>query len=369
MTASLLKTACHDWHTSHNGRMVDFAGWEMPVQYTTIVEEHQAVRRAAGLFDIGHMGRIQFTGPDAVRLLDHLVTNDVTRLEPGQICYALVTNADGGVLDDVLVYRLPDMHLLVVNASNRGKILAWIAEHRGPFDVQVEDLTFSHFMLALQGPRAEQILQPHLDLDLAQLSYYYGAHTRVSGELGIVSRTGYTGEDGFEVILPAARSPQFWNLLIESGRAAGLLPAGLACRDTLRLEAAMPLYGHELTEATNPFEAGLGFAVKLDDGDFIGREALIAAKAHPRYPRRIGLELSGRRIAREGAEVYAGGERVGRVTSGTFSPTLEKSIAMAYVAPECAIIGTSLEVDIRGKRETATVMKLPFYKRRRADRR
>lgn len=363
MNEPLLHTACHDWHASHGARMVDFAGWEMPVQYTTIVEEHHAVRRAAGLFDIAHMGRIRFTGPDAERFLNHLVTNDVSRLEPGQICYALMTNEAGGVLDDVLVYRLPGFHLLVVNASNRAKILAWIEGRHAAFDVQVEDLTVPQFMLALQGPKAEQILQPLVNLDLASLRYYYGASAQVMEEQGIVSRTGYTGEDGFEVILPAAKGVLFWKILIEAGHAAGLRPAGLACRDTLRLEAAMPLYGHELNETIDPFTAGLGFAVKLDAHDFIGHAALTAAKANAQRQRRVGLELTGKRIAREGAELYVGEQKVGRVTSGTFSPTLDKSIAMAYIDPGSATPGTSVEVDIRGKRESARVVKLPFYKR------
>src|SRR5262245_27650647 len=361
--SQLLHTACHDWHVAHGGRMVDFAGWEMPVQYSSIVAEHHAVRRAAGLFDIAHMGRLKFSGPEAARFLDHLVTNDVTSLSIGQIKYALVTNEQGGILDDVLVYRLADSHLLVVNASNRLKILEWIARHRRNFNVTVEDQTVTQFMLALQGPRAQALLQPLVDVDLAGIKYYFGAPARVQGESAFVSRTGYTGEDGFEVILPAARATALWEALIAAGSAVGLLPAGLGCRDTLRLEAGMPLYGHELNETIDPFTAGLAFGVRLDAGDFIGRAALVAAKASPNRLRRVGLELAGKRIAREAALVFAGDRQLGRVTSGTFSPTLEKSIAMAYVPADQAAAGTALSVDIRGQREPADVVKLPFYKR------
>jgi aminomethyltransferase len=309
------------------------------------------------------MGRLKFTGPDAARFLDYLVTNDVPSLAVGQIKYALVTNEQGGILDDVLVYRLADSHLLVVNASNRLKILAWIEQHRAPFNVSVEDQTVPQFMLALQGPLAQALLQPLVDVDLAAIKYYFGVPARVLGQPGFVSRTGYTGEDGFEAIVSSAHALSLWEPLIAAGTAKGLLPAGLGCRDTLRLEAGMPLYGHELNETIDPFTAGLAFGVRLDAGDFVGRAALIAAKANPNRLRRAGLELTGKRIAREGALVYAGDQDVGRVTSGTYSPTLEKSIAMAYVPAGQAAVGTQVGIDIRGKRERATVVKLPFYKR------
>lgn len=359
----LLTTPCHAWHVSHHGRMVDFAGWDMPVQYSSIVAEHTAVRTAAGLFDIAHMGRLKFTGPDAVPFLDRLVTNDVAGLAVGQIRYALVTNDSGGILDDVLVYRFADFHLLVVNASNRLKILAWIEQHRAKFDVTVEDLTQSHAMLALQGPKALGLIQPLVDVEVGALKYYHGAPARVNGQNGIVSRTGYTGEDGCEVIVPASAALSLWETLIERGAAVGLVAAGLGCRDTLRLEAAMPLYGHELDEMIDPFTAGLAFGVKLDAKDFIGREALVTAKANTNRPRRVGLELAGKRIAREGTPVVAGEKTIGQVTSGTFSPTLQRSIAMAYVPAEHSTVGTGLAVEIRGAREPARVVPLPFYKR------
>jgi aminomethyltransferase len=344
--------------------MVDFAGWDMPVQYTSIVAEHQAVRQAAGLFDIAHMGRLRFTGPDAARFLDFLLTNDVPSLAVGQIRYALVTNETGGILDDVLVYRLADCHLLVVNASNRLKILDWIEQHRGGFEVTIEDQTSELFMAALQGPRALALLTPLVDVDLAAVKYYHGSPVQILGQPGLVSRTGYTGEDGVEIIVPADHALTLWERLIADGTPQGLLPAGLGCRDTLRLEAAMPLYGHELNNMLDPFTAGLSFAVKLEGADFLGRAALRAIKENPNRPRRVGLELTGKRIAREGALVYSGDAEAGRVTSGTFSPTLGKSIAMAYVTASEAAIGTALTIDIRGQRETARVVKLPFYKRR-----
>ena len=357
------RTPCYDWHISHGGRMVDFAGWEMPVQYATIIEEHHAVRQAAGLFDIAHMGRLQFTGPDACRFLDHLVTNDVTQLPVGRHRYALVTNPSGGILDDVLVSRCKDCYLMVVNASNRTKILDWIGQHRKSFDVTLKDLTAATCMFALQGPRAAEILNPLLEADISELRYYTGVETKLGEVPALVSYTGYTGEHGFEIILPAEEGPTVWQTLFDRGTERGLLPAGLGCRDTLRLEAAMPLYGHELDETIDPFTAGLSFAVKLDAGCFLGKEALIAAKEDPNRRRRIGLELAGHRIARQDALLFASDREIGRVTSGTFSPTLAKPIAMGYVAAGFAQPGTAIEVDIRGRREPATVVKLPFYRR------
>lgn len=362
---SLLQTALHAWHQSHGAKMVEFGGWDMPIQYSAITPEHHAVRKAAGLFDIAHMGRLKFTGPDAERFLNHITTNAVNALQCGQIQYSLVTNEQGGVLDDVLVYRLPSHYLLVVNASNRLKILNWIEQQRTGFDFTLEDLTPSWFMLALQGPLAVKLLAPLTAADIGGLTYYWAAETEVMGHPAIVSRTGYTGEDGFEVMLPAEHGVALWEALMNAGQHHGILPAGLGCRDTLRLEAAMPLYGHELNETIDPFTAGLAFAVKLEKpGSFIGREALQKAKANTERQKRVGLELAIKRIAREGTEVFdTAGHKVGQVTSGTASPTLDKSIAMAYVGAASASPGTALEVDIRGQRVAAKIVKLPFYKR------
>ena len=359
----MLRTPCYSWHTQHGGRMVDFAGWEMPVQYTSIIEEHKAVRQAAGLFDIAHMGRIKFTGPDACRLLDHLLTNDVTKLAPGEIRYSLVTNDAGGILDDVLVYRFEEFYFLVVNASNRLKIVDWIAEHRAGFDAAVDDITTETCMLAVQGPRSLEALLPHVNTDIDRLAYYTGCEAVIFGRPGIVSRTGYTGEDGFELVVEASDGLDVWHTLLTTNREMGLQPCGLGARDTLRLEAAMPLYGHELDETTDPLTAGLSFAVKLKKADFIGKAALAAVKAAGVHKSRIGLALSGKRIAREGATVVVAGREVGQVTSGTFSPTLATPIAMAYIESGSAKLGQPVEIDIRGKREPATIVSLPFYKR------
>ena len=359
----MLQTALHDWHADQGARMVDFADWQMPVQYNSIVDEHNAVRNAAGLFDIAHMGRLFFTGPQACELLDHLVTNDVTKLTEGQIRYALVCNESGGILDDVLVYRFPDFYMLVVNASNRAKIVDWIVQHCGPFDAEVADHTSDRFMLALQGPKSIEILNPLADGDVSAMKYYHGGAMTVCGVPALVSRTGYTGEDGFEVIVPRDDAAAVWQAIVDAGQPHGLSPAGLGCRDTLRLEAAMPLYGHEMDETVDPYTAGLGFGVRLKAGDFIGKDALVAKKTDDSLPRRVGLILDGKRIAREGAEVFAGDARIGEVTSGTFAPTLQKSIAMGYVPPTHAEPDTAVEVDIRGNRIAAKVTALPFYKR------
>lgn len=361
---SLLKTPLHEWHQAHGAKMSEFGGWDMPIQYTAITPEHHAVRKAAGLFDIAHMGRLKFTGPDAERFLNHITTNDVRALQPGQIQYSLVTNEGGGVLDDILVYRFPTYWFVVVNASNRTKILNWIEQQRAGFNFNIEDQTATTFMLALQGPLAVTLLSPYVSVPIGEMTYYTGTETQVLGQAAIVTRTGYTGEDGYEVTLPVSHGVELWEKLLDAGRAQGVLPAGLGCRDTLRLEAAMPLYGHELNESIDPYTAGLAFAVKLDKGPFIGSAAIAQAKANPNRRKRIGLELAIKRIAREGAEVFQpGGAKVGDVTSGTASPTLDKSIAMAYVAADSAAIGTSLEVDIRGQRVAAKVVKLPFYRR------
>jgi aminomethyltransferase len=359
----MLKTACHDWHVAHGGRMVDFAGWEMPVQYSTITEEHHAVRKAAGLFDIAHMGRLVFTGPDACGLLDSLITNDATQLSVGQIRYSLITNAQGGILDDVLAYRFDDHYLLVVNASNREKIVAWIAQHQGSFNATVTDVTLQQSMLAIQGPCSVKILNGLAEIDVSELKYYHGIETQILGASAIVSRTGYTGEDGFEVIVPEERAEDIWAALMAEGEPGGIRPAGLGCRDTLRLEAAMPLYGHEMDESTDPWTAGLGFGVRLKTGDFIGKDSLVSLKKKTDHPKRTGIILDTKRIAREGSLLFHQDDEVGRVTSGTFSPTLEKSIAMGYLPVDLALPGTSLEIDIRGKRVNGTVSALPFYKR------
>jgi aminomethyltransferase len=354
-----LRTALYDWHASHGARIVEFGGWDMPVQYTSIIDEHTAVRTAAGLFDVSHMGRLSFAGPGAFNLIQHVFSNDAATMQDFQARYGLICNEQGGVRDDVLVYRWPYGWAMVVNASNRLKIVAWLDEHKAGRDVQMTDQTEQTCMIAVQGPRAVELCRGLTEADPAQLRYYWAAPTRFRGQGCVVSRTGYTGEEGIEIMAGAAQAVALCEELV----ARGVRPCGLGARDTLRLEAAMPLYGHELTEEIDPLQAGLGWAVKLDKGPFLGREALLRRQQDKGRPVRIGLELSGKRIAREGAAVLHDGQHVGTVTSGTFGPTLQKAIAMAYVEPGLAAAGTALAVDVRGRPESARVVALPFYRR------
>jgi aminomethyltransferase len=368
MEVALARTPLYDWHVARNARMVDFAGWSMPVQYSSIVEEHKATRNAIGVFDISHMGRLRFDGDGSAEFLDRLLTRRVVGLELGSVRYSLVTNEAGGILDDVLVYHLIDyndpIHMLVVNASNRAKIVSLIEKHLTVADdVLFQDQTFGTAMIAVQGPLALNAVQPLVDMRLSDMPYYTCHMSGILDSAGVVSRTGYTGEDGFELIVSARIAGRLMERLFAEGRSLGMQPAGLGARDTLRLEAAMPLYGHELSEAIDPFQAGLGFAVHLKDRDFVGAAALKRLKDRPNQPRRIGLELSSKRVPREHYQVLAGGKAVGEITSGTFSPTLERPIAMAYVQPHAAALNTELAVDIRGRAEAARVVPLPFYKR------
>jgi len=353
------RTPLYDWHTAHGARIVEFGGWDMPIQYTTIIDEHTAVRSAAGLFDISHMGRLSFAGPDALDLIQYVYTNNAATMKDGQVRYGLVCNPQGGVRDDVLVYRWPYGWAMVVNASNREKIVGWLAEHKGGRNVQIMDQTLDTCMVAVQGPKAMELCRGLTEADAEKLAYYYATPTRYQGNACVVSRTGYTGEDGIEIMIGKKFAMPLWEDLIRRGAK----PCGLGARDTLRLEAAMPLYGHELTEEINPLQAGLNWAVKFDKGDFIGRDALLKCQADKYLPVRVGLELQGKRIAREGCAVTANGAEIGRVTSGTFSPTLNQSIAMAYVAPTLNQAPPPLAVDVRGKAEAAKIVPLPFYKR------
>lgn len=367
MTIELARTPLSDWHAAHGGRMVDFAGWSMPVQYTSIVSEHHATRTRAGLFDISHMGRLRFDGVGAAAFLDRLVTRRVTDMTPGRIRYGLVVNEQGFVLDDVLTYRLQDgaggdYYCLVVNAGNREKILAWLGPRLADaHDVAMTDVTRAWSMIAVQGPRALALARPLLDDDPAKLKYYTGRETRIAGHGGVVSRTGYTGEDGVELMLGANKAAEVWDRLIVAGGVA----CGLGCRDTLRLEAAMPLYGHELTEAIDPYEAGLAFAVDLEGREFTGRDALVKRSQQPSPRRRVGITLTGKRVPREHFSVLKDGASVGEISSGTFSPTLDMPIAMAYVDRAHAELDTELMVDVRGRSEPARVVKLPFYSRQK----
>lgn len=380
-TTELLRTPLYDWHVANGGRMVDFAGWSMPVQYKSIADEHHATRKSVGVFDISHMGRLRIVGPvsTADQFLDRLVTRRVTDMKDLQIRYALVCNQEGGILDDVLVYRGATNGQigfeLVVNASNRQKIVAWInkRQHDRPAmatGVALEDYTLDSAMIAVQGPKAVEIMNgfakyypPKAESGLSSLRYYFGDTAMIGTAAVMISRTGYTGEDGFEIVCHSKDAGAIWEKLIPAANAVGGMAAGLAARDTLRLEAAMPLYGHELSEQINPIQAGLQFAVNLSGREFIGREAIERYAADKNQPVRIGLQVEGKRVPRQGCAVLQGNEIVGEVTSGTFSPTLERAIAMAYVRPTAQAIGTPLAVDIRGTQQAATVVPLPFYQR------
>jgi aminomethyltransferase len=374
------RTPIYDWHVAHGGKMVDFAGWSMPTHYTSIVQEHNATRSAVGITDISHMGRLRFEGPGAAVFLAETLTRRVADLALGQIRYSLVTNDAGGILDDVLVGRYHNAHgqpyyVLVVNAGNRAKIVRWIDQHLPPEranrpgqEIVWADVSCLWAMFAIQGPRSVELLQPLVDVDLDLMKYYRGAqcqilHPAAHRQGGVISRTGYTGEDGFELFLGAGIALGMWETLLELGQPLGAVATGIGCRDTLRLEAGMPLYGHELTEDIDPFQAGLGFACHLRGYDFPGRDALLEIEKRPLRTVRVGLELAGRRVARHGDAVLAGGEKIGKVTSGTFSPTLQKPIAMAYVPAGKSAPDTDVAVDVRGHAEPAKIVPLPFYRR------
>ena len=349
--------------------MVDFSGWSMPVQYTSIVEEHQATRSAVGLFDVSHMGRLLIDGPDGGPFLDSLLTRSVADMVPSQIRYSLVCNEAGGVLDDVLAYRPvlnPDQspgYGLVVNAGNREKIVAWLNEHRGNFDVELRDMTMAYAMIAVQGPQAIPLVDQLASAEVTALRYYTGKKMLVAESDCFVSRTGYTGEDGCEIICDADKIVGIWTALVEGASKVGGCPVGLAARDTLRLEAGMPLYGHELTEAINPVAADLGFVVNFRDREFVGKRAIQAFREEGRQPVRVGLQLADRRVPREGCPILLGDEQVGTITSGTFSPTFERPIAMGYVSQSATAPGASIAVDIRGQQHAAKIVPLPFYER------
>lgn len=367
----MLETSLHSWHETNGGRMVDFAGWSMPVQYTSIIEEHHATRRAAALFDVSHMGRFEFFGNNALAFLDHLTTRRVANTAEGKIRYSLMCNEQGTILDDVLVYgtALVDAEAtcsMVVNASNRDKLAGWIQQHlesAAGEGVTMVDRTLETAMIAVQGPHANSLVTSVYGFNPDELGYYSGVTTEIGGVNAFVSRTGYTGEDGCEIIVAAEAAPQIWEALLKHGGESGVCAAGLGARDTLRLEAAMPLYGHELSESINAAQTGLGFAINMKDREFVGKAAISEAKTTGGLLCRIGLELEGRRAAREHSAVFFGGNEVGEITSGTFSPTLERPIAMAYVSADSSEVGTEVEVDIRGKRHAAKVVKLPFYQK------
>jgi len=363
--ASLHQTPLHDRHVALGAKLIESGGWLMPVQYAGIIEEHRAVRERAGLFDLSHMGELFVEGPDAGAALAHaLVTNPPTLAE-GRAHYSMIVAPDGGIIDDLIVYRLgPERFLVVANASNAQVVSDALAERLDGFKAVLDDRSLATALVAIQGPRSVEIVRPLTDVDLDALRYYAIAEGTVAGIPALVARTGYTGEDGFEVFVDTARAGELWDALMAAGAGHGLAPIGLGARDTLRLEAGMPLYGNELDRTTNPFEANLGRVVKFDKADdFIGRAALEKAARDGVARRLVGLVMRGRGIARHGYPVHAGERETGVVTSGTQSPTLGEAIAMAHVATADAEPGTMLDVEIRGQRVPAEVVALPFYRR------
>lgn len=365
---NLKKTPFHAFYTAFpESRSIDFGGWELPVQFTGIQKEHEAVRTRAGLFDVSHMGEFLVNGSGAEAFLQTMTTNDVGRLADGQAQYSLLCYPDGGTVDDLLVYRLGEgRYMLVVNASNIDKDYQWLEDHLPAGGVELKDVSGETLLLAVQGPHAQQILSEVTSLPLDELKpFHFVEKASVCGTEVLLSRTGYTGEDGFEIYAPNWTAMTLWNRLLEAGSAHGLMPAGLGARDTLRFEAKLPLYGQELSKDISPLEAGLGFFVKLDKGDFIGREALQAQKEQGVPRRLVGIEMIDRGIPRTHYPVYADGRVIGEVTTGTQSPTLKRNLGLALVEAKYGEVGTGLEVEIRGKRLKAVVVKAPFYKKKR----
>ena len=365
MTATALKrTPLHHAHVKAGARMVPFGGWDMPVQYTGIVEEHRAVRSAVGLFDVSHMGEFEVEGPGALAALQHLTTNDVAALNVGQIQYSVLCYPNGTIVDDLTVYRVSDdRYMLTVNAGNIEKDWAWVTEHaRDVKDARWRNASEGTGLIAVQGPNAEALVGRLADRDVTALGYYRFARGSVADVPALISRTGYTGEDGFELYAPADRTEKLWTELLAAGRADGAVPIGLGARDTLRLEMKYVLYGNDIDETTNALEAGLGWVVKPAKGDdFIGREALEKVRAEGVQRKLVGLEMTERAVARHGYPVQKDGRAVGIVTSGSYGPSVDKYIAMAYVETALAGIGTELAVEIRGQAKAARVVKTPFH--------
>ncbi|MFJ6073062.1 glycine cleavage system aminomethyltransferase GcvT [Streptomyces sp. NPDC093065] len=370
------RTALDATHRALGATMTDFAGWDMPLRYGSEREEHVAVRTRAGLFDLSHMGEITVNGPQAAELLNFALVGNIGTVKPGRARYTMICREDGGILDDLIVYRLGDTeagsprYMVVANASNAQAVLDALTGRAAGFDAEVRDDRDAYALLAVQGPESPGILASLTDADLEGLKYYAGLPGTVAGVPALIARTGYTGEDGFELFVAPQHAVELWQALTKAGEGVGLVPCGLSCRDTLRLEAGMPLYGNELSTALTPFDAGLGRVVKFEkEGDFVGRASLAeaASRAEQNPPRvLVGLVAEGRRVPRSGYRVVAGGAVIGEVTSGAPSPTLGKPIAMAYVDPAHAAPGTEdVGVDIRGSHEPYEVVALPFYKRRK----
>ncbi|MBI3456883.1 MAG: glycine cleavage system aminomethyltransferase GcvT [Candidatus Rokubacteria bacterium] len=378
-TASLKRTPLHAAHLRLGARMIGFGGWDMPVQYSGIVEEHRTVRAAVGCFDVSHMGEFEFRGRDARKALQRLTTNDVSALDVGQVQYSLLCDEDGGIVDDLTLCRLGDAHyMMTVNAANIDKDWAWVTSHldepeggggpeaagrrhRDQMDVAATDVSAETGLIAVQGPKAEALVGRLGDVDVTEIRYYRGARGRVAGVPAIISRTGYTGEDGFELYLPADKTESVWEALLAEGKRDGVAPIGLGARDTLRLEMKYALYGNDIDQTTNPLEAGLGWVVKLERGDFIGKAAVERVKTEGPRRRLVGLEMVDRAVARHGYRILHGGAEVGYVTSGSYGPSVDRYIGIGYVAASLGAVGTEIEVEVRGRPQKARVVKTPFY--------
>jgi aminomethyltransferase len=360
-TINLKRTPLYEVHRAAGAKFVDFGGWEMPVQYSSIIDEHKTVRTAVGLFDVSHMGEIEIKGPRALDVVQHLTTNDASKLDVFQVQYSTLCYPHGGIVDDLTVYRLgPEHFFFCVNAANIETDHAWIVE-QAHGEAEIRNTSAEIAQLALQGRDAQATLQPLCDIALENIRYYWAAQCHMKGMDVLISRTGYTGEDGFEIYCPAPRGPELWAALMESGEPYGIKPIGLGARDTLRLEMAYALYGNDITAETTPLQAGLSWIVKLNKADFIGREALVKEKAAGITRKLIGFELVDRGVARAHYRILVEGQVVGEVTSGTVSPSLNKAIGLGYVGTEWAQVGTELQIDIRGKSAHARVTSTPFY--------
>jgi len=364
---TLKKTPLNARHRSLGARMIDFGGWDMPVEYTGVVDEHLAVRTRAGLFDVSHMGEIEIAGRDALAAVQQLTSNDASRLSQNQAQYSALTTPAGTFVDDVLTYKLADEHyMFVVNASNIIKDFTWITSQiAGSGDVVAVNTSSRYALLAIQGPAARDVLQKLTGVNLGEIKYYWFTTGEVASVAGTISRTGYTGEDGFEVFVPPAQAERVWDAILAAGRDAGVVPAGLAARDTLRLEAAMRLYGNDMDENTTVLEADLGWIVGWKKETFTGADVLRRQKAEGVEKKLVGFEVLDRGIARQGHEVFIAGEKAGVVTSGTQTPFVKKSIGMAYLPASQTVPGTEFEIDVRGRRLRAQVVAMPFYKRPR----
>ncbi len=367
-TENLKKTPLNEVHRNLGGKMVDFGGWDMPVQYTAgVIAEHLATREKAGLFDVSHMGEIWVEGEDAIKFVNRITTNDVTKLVDGQAHYSALTNENGGVVDDLLVYRFDEGKLLlVVNASTTDKDWDWITSHVKDEAITLTNASADYCQIAIQGPKAIEIAQKFTDVNLSEIKYYHFTVDKFNGVEAIISRTGYTGEDGFEIYADKAEAVRLWNDFLETGAEYGILPCGLAARNTLRLESAMSLYGHELSDEISPLEAGLGWICKINKGEFTGREHLAELKEKGLKKKLVGFEMVDRGIARDEMDVYIGDEKVGYVSSGSPAPYLKKNIGLAFVPTEFAKTGQEITIDVRGKKLAAVVVPTPFYKREKS---